>query len=85
MPAPTKIISARWDQADGHTLDGYHRTGGYEGLRKALTMGPDEVLEEVKAANLAGRGGAGFPCGTKWNPSRAPTRTESCVSAIRTS
>ena len=67
MPAPTKIISTRWDQADGHTLDGYLRTGGYEGLRKALTMTPDAVVDEVKAANLAGRGGAGFPCGTKWS------------------
>jgi NADH-quinone oxidoreductase subunit F len=67
MPAPTKIISTRWDQPDGHTLDGYLRTGGYEGLRKALAMAPDAVVEEVKAANLAGRGGAGFPCGTKWS------------------
>ena len=66
MPAPTKMISTRWDQADGHTLDGYLRTGGYEALRKALAMAPDAVVDEVKAANLAGRGGAGFPCGTKW-------------------
>ena len=61
------MISSRWDLTDGHTLDGYLRTGGYEALRKALTMDPDEVVEEVKAANLAGRGGAGFPCGTKWS------------------
>ncbi len=66
MPAPLKMITTRWDQADGHTLEGYLRTGGYEGLRKALTRTPDEVVDEVKAANLAGRGGAGFPCGTKW-------------------
>ena len=66
MPAPTKMISTRWDQADGHTLDGYLRSGGYEALRKALAMAPEAVVDEVKAANLAGRGGAGFPCGTKW-------------------
>ncbi len=66
MPAPLKMITTRWDQADGHTLEGYLRTDGYEGLRKALARTPEEVVDEVKAANLAGRGGAGFPCGTKW-------------------
>ena len=66
MPAPLKMITTRWDQADGHTLEGYLRTDGYEGLRKALACTPEEVVDEVKAANLAGRGGAGFPCGTKW-------------------
>ena len=66
MPAPLKMISSRWDQADGHTLDGYLRTGGYDGLKAALARKPEDVINEVKAANLAGRGGAGFPCGTKW-------------------
>ncbi len=66
MPAPLKMITSRWEQADGHTLEGYLRTGGYEGLRKALARTPEEIVDEVKAANLAGRGGAGFPCGTKW-------------------
>jgi NADH-quinone oxidoreductase subunit F len=67
MPAPLKMITTRWDQMDGHTLEGYERTGGYRALKKALEMEPDAVVEEVKAANLAGRGGAGFPCGTKWS------------------
>jgi NADH-quinone oxidoreductase subunit F len=61
------MITTRWDQMDGHTLEGYERTGGYRALKKALAMEPDAVVEEVKAANLAGRGGAGFPCGTKWS------------------
>ncbi len=67
MPAPLKMITTRWDQPDGHTLDGYLRTGGYDALRKALATDPGAVIEEVKTANLAGRGGAGFPCGTKWS------------------
>lgn len=67
MPAPLKMITTRWDQLDGHTLEGYERTGGYRALKTALAMEPDAVVEEVKAANLAGRGGAGFPCGTKWS------------------
>ncbi len=45
----------------------YERAGGYQALRKALqTMKPEQVTEEVKASNLRGRGGAGFPTGLKW-------------------
>jgi NADH-quinone oxidoreductase subunit F len=61
-----KIITTRFDLADGHTLAGYERTGGYAALRTALTRTPADVLAEVKAANIQGRGGAGFPAGTKW-------------------
>jgi len=60
------IISTRWAGDDGRTLEGYRRTGGYTALEKALSMTPEAVHEEVKAANLLGRGGAGFPAGTKW-------------------
>jgi NADH-quinone oxidoreductase subunit F len=60
------IVSTRWGLLDGHTLAGYRATGGYTALPKALQLGADAVVEEVKAANLQGRGGAGFPAGTKW-------------------
>ncbi len=46
--------------------DDYARTGGYEGLRKALSMKPADVVDTVKTAELRGRGGAGFPTGLKW-------------------
>src|SRR5262245_27123243 len=53
---------------DSETIGVYERSGGYGALRKALTsMSPDEVLEEVKKSGLRGRGGAGFPTGTKWS------------------
>ncbi|NBB84437.1 MAG: NADH-quinone oxidoreductase subunit NuoF [Alphaproteobacteria bacterium] len=46
----------------------YEKAGGYRALRKALgEMAPEEVLDELKASNLRGRGGAGFPTGMKWN------------------
>ncbi len=57
-------------RADGEALDlaEYEKAGGYEALRKALkSMDPKEVQEEVKASNLRGRGGAGFPTGQKWS------------------
>ena len=54
---------------DGEPVDiaAYERAGGYEGLRKALKMQPQAVTEMVKQSNLRGRGGAGFPTGSKWS------------------
>ncbi|HUS82862.1 MAG TPA: NADH-quinone oxidoreductase subunit NuoF [Dehalococcoidia bacterium] len=48
-------------------LKEYERTGGYQGLRKALQMQPAQVIDMVKESNLRGRGGAGFPTGQKWS------------------
>ena len=61
-----KIISQNFDLPESNTYAVYEKTGGYSGLRKAFTIGPKEVQEEVKASGLRGRGGAGFPCGVKW-------------------
>jgi NADH-quinone oxidoreductase subunit F len=53
---------------DLHRLEVYMGHGGYEAWRKALTaMTPEQVIEEVKASGLRGRGGAGFPTGIKWS------------------
>jgi NADH-quinone oxidoreductase subunit F len=48
------------------TLEAYQRLGGYEGLRKALSLGPEGTLRELSASNLLGRGGAAFPTAKKW-------------------
>ncbi|HET9571754.1 MAG TPA: NAD(P)H-dependent oxidoreductase subunit E [Bacteroidales bacterium] len=47
-------------------LDEYLRHGGFEGLRKALAMNPQAVIDEVAASGIKGRGGAGFKTGVKW-------------------
>jgi NADH-quinone oxidoreductase subunit F len=59
---------------DGHTLKVYQETGGYESLKKAMNMSSDDIINEVKASALRGRGGAGFPTGMKWSfvPRQSP-------------
>ena len=56
-------------RSDGMAVDigAYEAAGGYQGLRKALTMQPHEITELVKRSTLRGRGGAGFPTGMKWS------------------
>ena len=52
---------------DIREYDVYVKNGGFEGLKKALSQSPEDVINEVKASNLRGRGGAGFPAGVKWS------------------
>jgi NADH-quinone oxidoreductase subunit F len=66
-PAQRRLIFEHID-AEGYSLDidCYVKHGGYEQLKKALTMAPADIVAEVKASQLRGRGGAGFSCGMKW-------------------
>lgn len=67
MTEVPKIVTSRWELDDGHMLDRYLATGGYQAIKQAITtMSPEQVHEEVKTASLLGRGGAGFPAGIKW-------------------
>jgi NADH-quinone oxidoreductase subunit F len=62
----TPVLTDNWDAERAWTLASYEDQGGYGALAKALAMDPTEVVETVKASNLRGRGGAGFPTGMKW-------------------
>jgi NADH-quinone oxidoreductase subunit F len=60
-----KILFDHIDEPGLNTLEVYERRGGYGSLRKALATTPEEVLGELEASNLRGRGGAGFQMGKK--------------------
>jgi NADH-quinone oxidoreductase subunit F len=64
-----KILTKNWGVENSHLLATYESRGGYEALKKALRGGmkPAQIIDEVKASGLRGRGGAGFPCGMKWS------------------
>ena len=65
------IVSKRLGLPDAYKLETYLATGGYDGLKKALQMNPEDVSNEVMKASLLGRGGAGFPAGRKWSMLKA--------------
>jgi NADH-quinone oxidoreductase subunit F len=56
----------RVGSVDASSLDDYRAHGGYEALRRAVELGPEGVIRELKDSKLLGRGGAAFPAGVKW-------------------
>ncbi|HEU5400853.1 MAG TPA: NADH-quinone oxidoreductase subunit NuoF [Terriglobales bacterium] len=65
-PDEVKAISWRWGKG-AENIDRYLELDGYKAVRKAIEMGPEGIINEMKASNLRGRGGAGFPTGMKWS------------------
>ena len=62
----SRITFARVGISDPLSLDDYLAHGGYRGLTRAIAMSGAEIVQEVTASNLRGRGGAAFPAGIKW-------------------
>ena len=68
----TRIVLRNCGKIDPGSMEEYVATGGYQALERVLkTMTPEAVIEEVSKSGLRGRGGAGFPTGTKWKLTRA--------------
>jgi NADH-quinone oxidoreductase subunit F len=62
-----RVATEYCGQIDPTDLDEYLRQGGFAALRRCIeSLGPDEIIDEVRASGLRGRGGAGFPAGIKW-------------------
>jgi len=71
-----KIVLRNCGLIDPTDIDHYIASGGYSALARVLRMAPEEIIAEVKASGLRGRGGAGFPTGEKWEICRrAPGRS----------
>lgn len=67
-----RMVLANCGHIDPENIDEYIAVGGYDALAKALSeMSPDCVIDEVKKSGLRGRGGGGFPSGTKWGFTRS--------------
>jgi NADH-quinone oxidoreductase subunit F len=60
------LLLARVGRVDPTSIGAYRASGGYEALTRAISLGPQAVIEEVTVAKLVGRGGAAFPTGRKW-------------------
>ncbi len=69
-----KVLSARFGKIKPDSVEEYIAAGGYEGLKKTMSIEHVDAIEEIKKANLFGRGGAAYPTGIKWEQAYAITK-----------
>ena len=65
-----RIVLSGCGKVNPESIDSYIENGGYNALKKALSIGADKIIEEIKISGLRGRGGAGFPTHIKWQSAR---------------
>ena len=66
-PLEIKVLTQRFGLPNSASHRHLSRQRRLQGIQKALEMTPEQIIDEVKASNLRGRGGAGFPTGMKWS------------------
>jgi len=76
-----RLTFARVGVTDPLSLSDYEAHGGFKGLRTALDMSPDAIVEQVTESGLRGRGGAGFPTGIKWKTALAQPKGQKYICA----
>jgi formate dehydrogenase iron-sulfur subunit len=77
----TRLTFARCGAIDPASLEAYAKAGGLTGLKRAIELGPEKIIEAVTQSGLRGRGGAGFPAGLKWKSAaeaRGPKKYVAC-------
>ncbi len=79
LNSQTRIVLSGCGKVDPESLDDYMLSGGYGAFKKALEMGSDNIIEEIKVSGLRGRGGAGFPTHFKWQAAKDAEGTEKYV------
>ena len=87
-PLEIKVLTRRFGLPNSASIDTYLANDGYKAFMKAVEMTPEEIIDEVKASNLRGRGGAGFPTGHEVElraAQRRPSRSTSWSTRTRAS
>lgn len=79
MRSQQRLTSARLGLIDPLDLDDYLAHGGYQGLEAAFSLAPRDIVEQVTASGLRGRGGAAFPTGIKWNTVREQSAVQKYI------
>lgn len=79
LKAQVRIVLQNCGMIDPQCLESALANGAYEGFERALSLGPEAVIAELKTAGLRGRGGAGFPTWRKWDLTRQATATPKAV------
>ena len=79
LDSQTRIVLSGCGKVNPESLDDYISSGGYEAFKKALDMGSEKIIEEIKISGLRGRGGAGFPTHFKWQAAKTAADSEKYV------
>ncbi|CAI9085801.1 formate dehydrogenase [Candidatus Methylacidiphilum fumarolicum] len=75
----TRLIFERIGKNDPLSLDSYMACGGFQGLKKAIELGPDKVIDQITKSGLRGRGGAAFPTGIKWKTTKGAIASQKYI------